>query len=869
MSRRVTRQGRAGSRGQSIVLLALAFMMLIGFAALALDGGHDYLMKRDVQNAADSAALAAGKMLAASGQRLSGPPLSSNDSAAQAGNQFAGNNGFATVRNLTCDNPAGTPANHFTTTWFDVAGLSCSATSGFTNRVVVQVPPVVTNGVAVPPDCVGTYQYNCLQITVTHRTANMMAGVLGTPTTSVSASAVVFGQPPSSGFLTPPAIAAQLYEPASGFTTTSKPQRAALSCSGGNCPTFWVTQGTQATLQGVDGGNLYGNIDTVALQSSGHMVVQGTSTICDTYTSAPGSPPAACPGSLGTLGFALNTPSSALYCSSLRGTATPAPCTTAGPGGATLAQLTGNETAFTPYSWTQGDPVVPSVDCGDLILNGGTVIAAEGNSACDPPANEPYTVLPGRYRSIVVNHGTYDFAPGLFYIYGTAPVNTRTGSCGDASGYTANGIDHCREAAADFDLCSANAGNGSPTSCSTLTAGVWIGYGGGSSGTYSTGSTTSCAGGAAGTSGGGGDSTIVTGTGVSFYFAPITGKPTANGFVSTNEVTSINLTAPGLGALGDVHDMPMLFDLQSSGFIHLDAGNTVASKSGEDDGGGGSGATAAPSGFTGIAYQNPSVTGGGVEIDPSLSGGVTGSPGALTGQVLAYSLTFFGGGTGIGVDFSNGYGSSSIPQVTTSGQNESQIIGTPSPSVTGTGNGLETFTLNYTDEWALDAYDVYIKVNGGSPVFFSQGIWSSAPAANTSLPPAANNPGDNTPARPNYTAARSGSVVGGNGTYTTALDPATRIWDDWTMTYADHSKMEISGQWTWGHERDITNAVSQTNTAAIRYTFPVPTGASVLIQMFMTDGDRCGDYATASYTFNNIGAPAGGQQSAGSVLLEE
>ena len=38
--------------------------------------------------------------------------------------------------------------------------------------------------------------------------------------------------------------------------------------------------------------------------------------------------------------------------------------------------------------------------------------------------------------------------------------------------------------------------------------------------------------------------------------------------------------------------------------------------------------------------------------------------------------------------------------------------------------------------------------------------------------------------------------------------------------------------------------------------------------MFMTDGDRCGDYVTSTWTFNNIGQPAPGVQVVGSVRLE-
>jgi Flp pilus assembly protein TadG len=852
----VTRRRLESQRGQAMIVLIFAFIALMGFAALALDGGHDYLTRRDVQNAADSSALAAGKLLAATGQRLTVPPSSSNDAAVEAANEFAANNGFSTTRNTTCDSSSGSPATSFTTTWFDTAGLGCNATSGFGNKVTVSVPPVVTNGVSVPQDCAGNYRYNCIQITVTHVVRSFLAGVIGFPTTNVAATSVVFGQPPSSGFATPPAIAANLYEPASGFNTANAPSRGTnLSCSGGNCPTFWVTNGTKPTFEGVDGGNIAGNVDTVALQSNGTMMIQGQTLICDTYNSTVGGTPSACTNSTpGPLGFALNTtstPASKLYCSQLHGASSPAGCTTTAGGGAHLDVLTSNETSYTTSTWAAQSPVVPTTDCGTLVLNGDSVLNAEPVPACKPPSSEPYSILPGKYNAIVINHGSYEFASGLFYIYGTAPVNTNAGSC-TGTGYTANGIDHCREGASDFDLCTANNGNGSPTSCPNLTAGVWIGHGGGGFTAATTGTSATCTGGTAGTDGGGGDNTVVTGSGVSFYFAA-NSNTTANAFVSTNEVSEIDLNSPGIGALSAVNDMPMLIDNENSGFVHLDAAPI-------------SGGTTGVNGFAGIVYQNPLASAGGVEIDPSLAGGTVG---ALQGQVLAYSLTFFGGGTGIGVDFSNGYGASSAPNIGTSGRNESTVISTPSPSLTGAATGFETFTLHYADEWALDAYDVYIKVDGGSPVFFSQGIWDSAPAPNSTLPPPSNVPGDASPANPDYAAAQNGAVSGGNGAYTTKLDPTTGIYDDWTFTYADHSTMEVSGQWIWGHQKDLPGAVSGNNNATIKYTFPVPFGTTVAIQIFMTDGDHCGDYATANYTFNNIGQPAGGQQSAGAVLIEE
>lgn len=50
----------ASEKGQSVVLLAAAFIALLGFTALAIDGGMVYADRRFAQNAADTAALAGG-----------------------------------------------------------------------------------------------------------------------------------------------------------------------------------------------------------------------------------------------------------------------------------------------------------------------------------------------------------------------------------------------------------------------------------------------------------------------------------------------------------------------------------------------------------------------------------------------------------------------------------------------------------------------------------------------------------------------------------------------------------------------------------------------------------------------------------------
>jgi hypothetical protein len=43
----------------------------------------------------------------------------------------------------------------------------------------------------------------------------------------------------------------------------------------------------------------------------------------------------------------------------------------------------------------------------------------------------------------------------------------------------------------------------------------------------------------------------------------------------------------------------------------------------------------------------------------------------------------------------------------------------------------------------------------------------------------------------------------------------------------------------------------------------------VVVELFMSDGDRCGDWATAQVAFNNIGQVNPGQQTIGTVRLEQ
>jgi hypothetical protein len=576
-----------------------------------------------------------------------------------------------------------------------------------------------------------------------------------------------------------------------------------------------VRPGTAPGIYGYDGSVLNPAGDYTTVRSNGDMVFQDRTTICDPYGGLTCSAGAA----VGASGFAVPA-GTKLYCTAIVGAAS-TPCTTTGQ--ASQNQLASNEGAwFTPAYWYPTVSTSGLTDCGSLLLNGQAMYGP-----CATPS-EPYLLGPGIYSSIVINHGNYEFGSGLYRITGTARVNTAIGA-----GYTANGIDHSQENASDFDLCTA----GLPDSCQGLTAGVWIGHGGGSYAAYSGPTPGSCTNGVAGSGGGGGDATVISGSGVVFLFEGGSG-----GFVSTHEVKGLTLAGAGVGALASVGGAPLLFDMENSSFIHLDSSQP--------------GAGVPPNTTSGIIYQAPpslGIRGGGVEFNPSMAGSnVSGQrlP-AIQGQILAYSVTIFGSSGGA-MDFRTGYGGGSVPGIGTSGRNENSII--TSVTLASAGPGYSSLTVNYADEWMMDAYDVYVKLNNGSPQFFSQGIWNTPPAPGSPLPPPGNNPGDANPAYPN---------PGTPGAYT-VLGPSDFLY---TIPGGNGATIEATGNWAWGHENTMPGAQTQNNTAQIIYTFPNPVGNYLSVTVFFLDGDRCGDYAYATYTFRSTGGPGPGQQSIGSVYL--
>jgi Putative Flp pilus-assembly TadE/G-like len=801
-----------GRRGQIMPIFALMFLFLFGIVALALDAGHLFLANLQVQNAVDSAALAAGKTLALQAQTA--PPGSSSNAAVQSAHDFANLNGFPTQAGALCETAT---SSQFQTSFFDTSAPgSCGAAAVFNTRVDIYVPPLGSP----TPNCAAR-PFNCVQVQITRKVPTYLMSMLGVPWTNVAATATAYAQPPGSFSNYPPQYAVYLYQPQAAcpagnqcFNESLAPSRSNMSCAApNNCPTLWGRTLTQPLIKGYDG-SLSAASDTVAVQSKGDIVVEDTGgmTICDPYNGATCVRGAA----VGAKGFALATGAS-LRCNG--GTTQPLGLPACSLPLPTLGAIYGNE--ISPMISQAWYPTLslPQNDCGFLVLNGEQVqghSGLTGATGCQPSNSEKFTIMPGKYSYIVINHGMYEFAGGLFEITGSAPAGQ---------------IDHSLEGVADWDLCNPVIG------CNT-TAGIWITHGAGTGNPGSSGFG-SCGG--ASSQAGGGDLTQILGVGVTFRF-----DAGAGGFVSSRLVTSIVLIAPGFGANPSVNDIPLLFDLENSNFIHLDA---IPAPLGFN-----------PNRFQGIIYQaNPltsSVTGGGLEIDAGAAAVGGGTP-LVLGQVIAYSLTTFGL-PGIAVDFTNGLAGGSMPVFNTGGLYEpSQLAGVALQPVVGDPT-KEKVVLNYFDEFDLDAFDVYLKINNGPAIYFSKGLWPTSP-----VPPANNNPGNANPAYPTAAGAATYTVV--------ASSPKP----DWTYIEPDGTKYEVSGDWSWGHQMDLIAAGKGLGTgilnqaATITYTFPIPAGNTVVITAYMTDGDFCGDFVAATWTFYNIGQSGAGQQVAGNVHLEQ
>src|SRR4030081_3384699 len=106
---------RKRQSGQMLPIAAAAFVVMCALAGLAIDASRDYLSKRNAQNAADFAVLAAAKQMSFASNLNN--PIAANSPAVHAAHDYAANNGFSTNYGNGCDSTAG---GGFTTSWFDV-----------------------------------------------------------------------------------------------------------------------------------------------------------------------------------------------------------------------------------------------------------------------------------------------------------------------------------------------------------------------------------------------------------------------------------------------------------------------------------------------------------------------------------------------------------------------------------------------------------------------------------------------------------------------------------------------------------------------------------------------------------------------------
>jgi uncharacterized membrane protein len=104
--RNFTMRSSKQQRGQALILIAFAIVGMVGLTALAIDGGNVYSDRRHAQNAADTAALAAGLRMI---RGYSDWQVTAQNLAQQNG--YAPNSARSTVDVYLCSAvPAGKPA---------------------------------------------------------------------------------------------------------------------------------------------------------------------------------------------------------------------------------------------------------------------------------------------------------------------------------------------------------------------------------------------------------------------------------------------------------------------------------------------------------------------------------------------------------------------------------------------------------------------------------------------------------------------------------------------------------------------------------------------------------------------------------------
>jgi Flp pilus assembly protein TadG len=159
-------RGRNGKRAQSLVIIALSATVLFGIIALGMDAGRLYFQRRDVQNAADSGALAGAQEL------IPNSP-----------NSLGGNPAAARCQAVV----------YALKTWGDTPNHDCSAgnLSGFWN--VTTVTETASNDTAPKITVTAPWKPNEIKVDAIYTVPTTFAAILGFTKADVAASAVAHG----------------------------------------------------------------------------------------------------------------------------------------------------------------------------------------------------------------------------------------------------------------------------------------------------------------------------------------------------------------------------------------------------------------------------------------------------------------------------------------------------------------------------------------------------------------------------------------------------------------------------------------------------------------------------------------------------
>jgi Flp pilus assembly protein TadG len=231
-------------RGQAIVLIAILLAVVVGMAALAIDGSRAYALRRDLQAAVDAAALAAGDNLQQTGNYTS---------AEQAATSIFGTNlrlysapactpaygaPGAIPLTITCTYSDGTVLKQVISA-LGPAGTQFTITA--TRAIVLPFAKVLTNGTAPVLSAIASGGVNNLLYTPTIA-ALSQAGCGGAPgsaiVTTSGGTLTVIGDIVSSGTISiagSATVAGDVYarcQPSvPGLTTTCYPSGAATPCT--------------------------------------------------------------------------------------------------------------------------------------------------------------------------------------------------------------------------------------------------------------------------------------------------------------------------------------------------------------------------------------------------------------------------------------------------------------------------------------------------------------------------------------------------------------------------------------------------------------------------------------------------------------